>query len=240
MTSSKDSSSPNYPSVVCPSVDSFSQDSLATQTSAPVVAIVFDVGNVLIHWNPRRAYAPLFKDREAELDYFLKEVCTLEWHTEHDRGISFYDNARALQQKFPDYAPMIARYEREWDNMFGGIIEGIVPLIRDLHDLSYPLFALTNFAADKFADFKRQNDFMALFQDIIVSGEEKIAKPDPRLYHILLKRAKIPANQMLFIDDRQENLDVAQGLGLQTHLFKDSATLRADLIAREILPEEYS
>lgn len=233
MTHSKNPHSANSSSLDYPSPDSLIAPALAS-----ITAIVFDVGNVLVHWNPRRAYAPLFKGRERELDYFLNEICTLEWHTEHDRGISFCDNARALQQKFPDHAPMIARYEREWDNMFGGIIEGIVPLIHALHDLNYPLFALTNFAADKFADFKQQNDFMTLFQDLIVSGEEKIAKPDPRLYHILLKRAKLPANQMLFIDDRQENLDVAQSLGLQTHLFKDSAALRADLIARKILLEK--
>ncbi len=202
-----------------------------------IKAITFDIGNVLVQWDPRLAYGPLFSGRNEELDYFLNEVCTLEWHTRHDKGVPFPENIRFLQEQFPDHAEMIGIYENEWENMFGYIIQGCVALLYQLNELNYPLFALTNFAADKFADFRQKHDFMALFQDVIVSGEEKITKPDSRIYKILLERTGIAAKQTLFIDDRMENLIAAQELGLQTHLFTNADNLKSYLIDQRILPE---
>jgi len=202
-----------------------------------VKAFAFDVGNVLVQWNPRLAYAPLFQGRHEDLDFFLNEVCTLTWHTRHDQGISFPENMRLLQKQFPEHSSMIGLYEREWDNMFGEIMDTTVDLLYRLRAQKYPLFALTNFPADKFSDFRRKHDFMGLFQDIIVSGEEKITKPDPRIYQILLDRTGFPAEQTLFIDDRMENLTAAQAFGLQTHLFTDADNLKSDLLNRGILPD---
>ncbi len=203
--------------------------------SPEIKAIIFDVGNVLVHWDPRLAYAPLFKDRNEELDYFLSEICNLEWHTQHDLGIPFPDNIRLLQKQHPHYAEMIGVYESEWDNMFGDIIQGSVELLHQLGAMKYPLFALTNFAADRFADFRDSHEFMALFQDVIISGTEKITKPDPRIYQILLDRVDIPAQHMFFIDDRMENLIAAQKFGIHTHLFTDAENLKSDMIDRGIL-----
>lgn len=202
---------------------------------AQIKAITFDIGNVLVHWDPRLAYAPLFDGRNEELDYFLNEVCSLEWHTQHDLGVPFPENIHLLQKRFPDHAPMIGIYEREWDNMFGDIIQGTVDLLYALRDLNYPLFALTNFSADKFSDFRQKHEFMTLFQTIVVSGEEKIIKPDARIYQILLDRVGIAAEQILFIDDRRENLVTAQEIGLQTHLFTDADNLKSYLTDRGIL-----
>ncbi len=203
--------------------------------SPPIKAIAFDVGNVIVPWDPRRAYAPLFHDRPDELDHFLNNICTLEWHTRHDRGVPFADNIHDLQQQYPAYAEMIAAFETEWDNMFGEIIEGTVALLRRLHSRGYPLYALTNFAADKFARFREQHDFMSLFRDAIVSGAEKVTKPDPKIYQILLKRTGLPAENILFIDDRQENLDAAERLGLRTILFRDADQLASELSRRGII-----
>ena len=202
----------------------------------PVKAVTFDVGNVLVHWDPRLAYAPYFQGRAEELDYFLNEVCTLSWHSRHDQGIPFAENIRALQNQFPSHAAMIGLYETEWDNMFGGIIEGTVEILHQLQEQQYSLFALTNYAADKFSDFRKKHDFMALFDDIIISGVEKIIKPDPRIYQILLDRSDIAAEQILFIDDRKENLIAAQAFGIQTHLFTNAEALREDLRNRGMLP----
>lgn len=202
----------------------------------PVKALTFDVGNVLVHWDPRLAYAPYFQGRPEELDHFLNDVCTLAWHTKHDQGVPFAENIRALQNQFPDHAAMIGLYETEWDNMFGGIIEGTVDILYLLREQNYPLFALTNYAADKFSDFRKKHDFMALFDDIIISGVEKITKPDPRIYQILLNRIDIAPEQILFIDDRMENLTAAQAFGIQTHLFTNAGNLDADLRDRGILP----
>ncbi len=201
-----------------------------------IKAITFDIGNVLVHWDPRLAYAPLFKGRDKELDYFLNEVCSLKWHTRHDRGVPFAENIHLLQKQFPDHADMIGIYEDIWDDMFGGIIQGTVDLLYTLQGMNYPLFALTNFAADQFADFKASHEFMALFKDVIVSGEEKIVKPDPRIYHILLDRSGIAAEETLFIDDRMENLIAAQKIGFHTHLFTNAENLKSCLVDRGILP----
>ncbi|MCF6214579.1 MAG: HAD family phosphatase [Emcibacter sp.] len=201
----------------------------------PIKAIIFDIGNVLVRWGPRRAYVPLFKDRPQELDFFLSTVCTLEWHTRHDQGVPFSENIRFLQKQYPEYAPMIAAYDSQWDNMFGGIIEGTIQILHQLHDLNYTLFGLTNFPAEKFPAFKQNHDFMDLFLDIIVSGEEKITKPDPRIYQILLNRTGIPATHSLFIDDRLENIIAARKMGLQTHQFTSPENLRTYLIRRQII-----
>jgi len=207
------------------------------KTPSPQInAVIFDIGNVLVRWDPRLAYAPLFQGREEDLDYFLNEVCSLDWHTRHDQGMSFRDNIRNRQQEFPEYADMIARFETEWDNMFDGVIEGTVDLLYQLRDRHYPLFGLTNFAAGKYTDFCRKYSFMSLFEDVIVSGVEKVTKPDPRIYRILLDRTAIAAERTLFIDDRQENLRAAEKFGLQTHLFIDAETLAQDMADRGILP----
>jgi len=204
--------------------------------SLHIKAITFDVGNVLVRWDPRLAYEPLFKGREDDLHYFLNEICTLDWHTKHDQGVSFAENSRLLQKQFPEYAALISQYDSLWDNMFGGVIEGSIALLYQLHDLNYALFALTNFAADKFSDFKQAHGFMDLFQDIIVSGEEKITKPDPRIYQILLERTALPAAQTLFIDDRMENIIAAQKCGLQTLVFTNAEQLKTDLKDRGLIP----
>ncbi|VAX03601.1 HAD superfamily hydrolase [hydrothermal vent metagenome] len=201
----------------------------------PIKAIIFDVGNVLVRWDPRLAFEALFKSNPQELDYFLSKVCTLEWHNRHDQGVPFAENISLLQKKFPEYVHMIAAYNSQWDNMFGGIIEGSVQILHQLHNQKYPLFGLTNFPAEKFLTFKQAHDFMDLFLDIIVSGEEKITKPDPRIYQILLKRTGIPAAHSLFIDDRQENIIAAQKMGFQTHQFTSPENLRTYLTSHQII-----
>ncbi|VAV88155.1 hypothetical protein MNBD_ALPHA02-1676 [hydrothermal vent metagenome] len=200
-----------------------------------IKAITFDVGNVLVRWDPRNAYAPLFQNK-SDLDHFLNNVCSLDWHTNHDRGMSFEDNIRARQKEFPEHAPMIGLYETIWDDMFSGIIEETVDLLHQLHAQNIPLFALTNFPAGKYVDFQEKYDFTALFQDAIVSGVEKITKPDPRLYQILLDRTGIPPEHILFIDDRLENLKTAQDLGFQTHHFVGADNLKEFLQTNNILP----
>ncbi len=202
---------------------------------SPIKAITFDIGNVIVRWDPRFAYEPLFKGRKEELDYFLNNVCNLDWHTKHDQGLAFQDNIQDLQNKFPHYATMIGLYEDEWDNMFGGIIKETVDILYQLHALNYTLFALTNFPVCKFNDFCQKNSFMTLFKDRIVSGEEKVTKPDPRIYEILLSRTDSPAAQILFIDDRSENLIAAQECGMKTLHFTNPAQLKSDLLDMKIL-----
>lgn len=203
----------------------------------PVKAIIFDIGNVLVRWNPHNAFAPLFKNRAGELDYFLNEICSPAWHDRHDQGITFAENITALQKKFPEHHDMIAAYDTLWDDMFDGVIKGSVEILRQLHALSYPLCALSNFPAEKYPAFRQKHDFMALFQDVVISGEEKVTKPDLRIYQILLDRCPARPQHCLFIDDRMENITAARNVGLQTHLFTGADNLTLYLLDREILTE---
>lgn len=206
------------------------------QSTIAIKAITFDLGNVLIPWDIRRAYTPLFRDRDdLNLDFFLNNVCTLKWHTLHDQGMAFAENIKRRQQLYPEYSNMIAIFEDQWDNMFGDVNKDIIALLHHLHAEDYPLYVLSNIATDKFIRFEKKHSFMALFQDAIVSGEEKITKPDPRLYHILLQRTGVAAENMLFIDDRDENLIPAQDMGIQCRLFTTAEQLRSDLTDLGIL-----
>ncbi|PHZ86187.1 HAD family hydrolase [Paremcibacter congregatus] len=210
---------------------------MSTSPHIPITALVFDIGNVVVKWDPRFAYKPLFDGREEELDYFLTHVCTLAWHTRHDQGVPFNDNITRLQQQFPDHHEMIGLFETLWDQMFDGLIEETIALLYQLDAQQHPLYALTNFPAEKFTRFQQKHAFTALFKDSIVSGTEKITKPDPRLYEILLKRVGVAAQNILFIDDRMENLQAAEIFGIQTHLFTTPARLEEDLISRDLLPD---
>jgi len=202
----------------------------------PITAIVFDLGNVLVDWHPRHAYAPLFQDRPEELEYFLSHVCTLEWHSRHDAGISFARNIRERQQQFPQYKAEIAAYDSLWDQMFAGEIEESVQILQQLKQADYPLYALSNFPAEKFAAFRKEYSFMEVFEDCIISGQEEVIKPDPRIYEILLKRSGKKPHEMLFIDDRLENVEAAVAMGLHGLHFTDATQLARDLKIFNLLP----
>lgn len=179
-------------------------------------------------------YRRLFTDEEA-MEAFLATVCTPAWHAEADRGRPMREGVRLLTDAHPGQAEKIAAYRDRWDEMFNGPIDGTVAILRDLKAAGWPLYALTNFPADKFDDFEKAFDFLEEFDGIVVSGREGLIKPDPLIFDLTLKRFGLKAQETMFIDDTAVNVDAADRLGFDAVHFTSPQTLRGALKARGIL-----
>jgi 2-haloacid dehalogenase len=185
----------------------------------PPQAIIFDLGGVLLDWNPRHLFKKMFTDNQAELDYFLECVCPPEWNTALDAGYSF---KRAIEEKtiqFPEYQPYIHAYWTRWEEMIKGQFDQTVDILSQLKTQGYPLFVLSNWSAETYPLVSQRFEFLNWFDQIILSGEEKLVKPDPAFYQLLLRRINYQADQCLFIDDSKPNIEAANLLGFHTILF---------------------
>jgi 2-haloacid dehalogenase len=192
-------------------------------------AVVFDVGNVLYGWDPESFLARQLPEDEARLR-FIEDVGLWEWHDTLDGGRPFREAADELSGKFPEYAHLISA----WGDRFGETISDPVPgvhaIVEELDARAVPLFAITNFSADFWPPFfAKELAFFSRFRDILVSGEEKLLKPDPEIYYRALHRFGLKPNEALFIDDRQINVDGAEAVGMHAHLFTGAEDLRARL-----------
>jgi 2-haloacid dehalogenase/putative hydrolase of the HAD superfamily len=197
-------------------------------------AVLFDVGNVLVRWDPRTLYSKIFPD-PSQRDWFLAHVCTMAWHSEHDRGRSMADNAAALIARFPQYAEAIRAWDERWDEMFSGPIPETVEAIEALHARGVPLYALTNMPAEKADACFAMSPAFARFRDIVVSGREGVIKPDPAIFAIACARAGLAPPELLFVDDSPVNIEAAHRLGFDVHAFDDPAALRPALESRGLL-----
>lgn len=198
-------------------------------------AVVFDVGRVLFHWQLRALFAKLIDD-PAELDWFLAHVVTEEWHFEHDRGRALADMVPERIARFPQYEAHIRAYATRFNETVPGPIEGTHALVERLAANCVPLFCLTNFGDEFWQMFRPTQPIFDHFADIIVSGVEKIAKPDPRIYAIVEARSGYAGPQLLFADDNPANVAAAAARGWHAHLFTDPAGLEAELHAHGLLP----
>jgi 2-haloacid dehalogenase len=204
--------------------------------TVPVSAVVFDLGAVLIDWNPRHLYRRLFDGDEAAMERFLAEVCTPDWNAGLDAGGSWHDAVHALAEAHPDQRDLILAYDEQWPEMLGGPIEGTVAILDELRSTGLRLAVLSNWSAAKFPVARERYDFLGWFETLVISGEVGFSKPDPRIYRHLLERTGFDPAASLFVDDQPANIAVAETHGLQTHRFRDPATLRVDLEARGLLP----
>jgi 2-haloacid dehalogenase len=196
--------------------------------------IVFDLGGVLIDWNPRHLYRKLFDD-DAAMERFLEEVCHGAWNLEQDRGRSFADAIEEAALRHPDQRTMIEAYHTRWDEMLAGEIEGSVAILEELAAAGYELHALTNWSAETFPIARPRFAFLDRFQTILVSGHERLVKPDARIFQLLLERIAHPAQRCIYIDDSQPNVAAAVALGFDTIHFTAPPELRAALAARGLL-----
>ena len=195
--------------------------------------IIFDFGGVLVDWNPRYMYRKQF-DTEEEMEFFLKNICNDEWNAEQDRGRPFAEAIALLQKQYPSYADKIALYWDKWEEMLKDEIHGTVQILHELK-AHYTLYGLTNWSAETI-DFAFQRfDFFKEFRGILVSGREKLIKPDPKIFQLLFQRFNISPSESLFIDDNEANIKTAKSLGLQGILFKTPTQLRQDLEAMKLL-----
>lgn len=189
--------------------------------------IIFDFGGVLIDWNPRYLYRNVFQN-EVEMDFLLEKICSPEWNLKQDAGRSFNEATNELANRFPKYEKEIKDYFLNWTKMIGGPIEENVALIEDLKD-KYLLFGLTNWSAETFPIVFNQYPFFKEFEGIVVSGTEKIVKPDAQIFQLLLTRYGLQADESLFIDDNLENINTANKLGFKTIHLEKNVNLKSDL-----------
>lgn len=205
-----------------------------SEVRSPISAVVFDVGRVLFHWDLRHLYAKLIED-ESELDRFLAEVVTLEWHFQHDEGRPAAEMIAERSALFPHYTAHIRAWIERFNDTIPGPVDGSLELVEALHARGVPLFAITNFGADAWAGFKPTAPVFELFDDIVVSGDEKLAKPDRAIFALAERRFGYPAAEMLFIDDNADNVAAAAEAGWQVHHFTNAEGLAADLRARGLI-----
>jgi len=199
-----------------------------------ISAVIFDVGNVLVHWDPRNLYRQHFDDND-ELEYFLSEVATPAWNLEQDRGRRFVDAVAELTIEHPHYASLIELYDSRWPETLGGAINGSVQILEALVEAGVPLFAITNFSAEKWPVFEEKYPFTEHFQEVVISGREKLLKPDPRIYQVALERFGLGADEAFFTDDSLANVEGARALGIRSHHFRAAAPLAAELQALGLL-----
>lgn len=191
-------------------------------------AAVFDVGRVLFQWQLRALFEKLISD-PAELDWFLTHVVTEEWHFEHDRGRALADMVPERIALFPDYEAHIHAYAARFNETVPGPVEGTHDLVERLHDAEVPLYCLTNFGHEFWQVFRPTHPIFDRFVDIIVSGTEQVAKPDPRIYEIVEQRSGRTGGELFFTDDNPANIEAARARGWDAHLFTDAKTLEAQL-----------
>jgi 2-haloacid dehalogenase len=190
-------------------------------------AVVWDVGRVLYRWNIRHLYEKLIADPDR-LDWFLAHVVTEEWHGQHDAGRPLARMIAERCAEFPAEAELIRLYQSRWLETVPGPVEGSHEIVRALAAGGTPLFAITNFGVDTWAMFRPGEALFDLFSDIVVSGVEKLAKPDPRIFDLAASRFGHDPGEMLFIDDNLANIESARALGWKVHHFTDAGTLARD------------
>jgi 2-haloacid dehalogenase len=204
------------------------------QRDKPELAIVFDFGGVLVDWNLYYLYRKLFPDDES-IEQFLQEVHFRDYNYEKDKGRPYADICNELCQKFPHYEAPLRAYETRWMETIGGSIEPVVEILKTLKESGKTLCGLSNWDADAFVSVRQRYEFFDWFDTIIISGEEGTAKPDERIYQILLERTGRKPGDCLFIDDTRVNIEAAQKLGFQTIWYRDPEQLRRELSERGLL-----
>lgn len=199
--------------------------------------LIFDVGQVLYRWDLRFLFAKLIDDPD-ELEWFVTTVVTPEWHFQHDEGRALDAMLPELIARFPEQAERIEAYRHRFNETIPGPMPGMAELMEDIRATGLPLFAITNFGDEFWQRFHPTARLLDGFADIIVSGTEKLAKPDPSIFHLARERFGIDPATALFIDDRADNVAAAQSVGFAGHHFSHADNLRADLVARGILTGE--
>ena len=199
-----------------------------------IEAVVFDVGRVIVQWDLRCLFAKLIDDPQ-ELDWFLANVVTEEWHFQHDAGRPLAEMVPERITRFPDYAPHIEAYATRFNESVPGPVPGTIELVEALHCAGVPLYAITNFGAEFWEQFRTAWPVFDCFGDIVVSGVEKITKPDPAIYALAARRFGHAPGEMLFIDDNLANVASARACGWQAHHFRDAGCLAEELRGRGLI-----
>jgi len=198
---------------------------------------VFDLGGVLVDWNPRYLYRKLFDGYTAAMEEFLATVCTQAWNEQQDAGRPFADACSSLKVVHPQTAALIDAWVRRYDEMLAGPISGSVEILTTLNSRGVPLYALSNWSVETFPAAVKRFEFLKWFRGIMLSGEVKLLKPDPRIFKLFLETFAIDPALAVYIDDRAPNVEAAMAFGMRGILFTDAAALRIELIGLGMLQE---
>ncbi len=196
-----------------------------------VEAVVFDIGKVLVEWDLRLIYRDLIPD-PAERDWFVQNVVTPEWHFQHDAGRPLAEIVPERIALFPQHEGLIRRYASHFGESVPGPVPGTAELVEALSARGVPLFAITNFGAEFWPDFAPRFPVLEHFRDIVISGVEQLAKPDPAIYALAEARFGLPGSAMLFVDDNAHNVAAARDCGWHAHHFHNAAGLETELVRR--------
>ena len=196
---------------------------------------IFDLGGVLIDWNPRHLYRKLFNGNEAAMEHFLATVCTTQWNQRQDAGRTFAEGTRELMPLHADRLELIEAFGKRFAEMIPGAIEGSVEVLSELKQRGVPIYAITNWSAETFPPQRERFHFLSWFRGIVVSGFEGVIKPDPRIFRILCERYAIAPEAGIFIDDVAENAAAAAVLGIHGIHFRSPEQLRGELVGLGLL-----
>ena len=198
-------------------------------------AIIFDLGGVLIDWNPSYVFYKMFEDEEQK-KHFFENICTSDWNEKQDAGRSLKEATEELVAKHPEWKEYIEAYYGRWEEMLGGPIHGTVEIFKQIKESGeYKLYALTNWSAELFPIALERYEFLHWFDGRVVSGEEKMRKPFPEFYQLILDRFRLNVEETLFIDDNTRNAKAAEEMGLKTIIFKSPSQLKEELVKLGIL-----
>jgi 2-haloacid dehalogenase len=198
-------------------------------------AVIFDLGGVLIDWNPSYVFDKMFEDEEQK-KHFFENICTSDWNEKQDAGRSLKEATEELVAKHPEWKKYIEAYYGRWEEMLGGPIDGTVEILRQLKQTgNYKLYSLTNWSAELFPIALERYDFLHWFDGRVVSGEEKMRNPFPEFYQLILERFLLNIEETLFIDDNVRNAKAAEAMGLKTIIFESPTQLKEELINLGIL-----
>jgi HAD superfamily hydrolase (TIGR01509 family) len=193
--------------------------------------VVFDLGGVLIDWNPRYLYRKLFHGDQPAMEHFLTAICSPAWNREQDAGRSFAEGCASLKAIYPEAALHIDAWFERYDEMLAGPIQGSVDILRELRSRAVPVYALSNWSAETFPFAERRFEFLKCFNGIMLSGEVRLVKPDPQFFHFFIKTFGIDPASAVFIDDLKHNVEAATAVGMHGIVFTDAAALRKELEA---------
>jgi len=204
-------------------------------TEKKIETVVFDLGGVLIDWNPEYLFRKIFED-EAEMRHFLEKIATPDWNEQQDAGRPLAEATEWLVERHPEHEVAIRAYYGRWEEMLGGAIRETVAILEEIHTRDeHRLYALTNWSAETFPIARERYAFLQRFEGILVSGEEKLKKPDTRIYRLLFERYGFEPERALFIDDSLRNVEGAREVGFNAIHFSSPEALKVELREREIL-----
>lgn len=195
---------------------------------AKMPTVVFDVGNVLIRWDPVHVYRAMIPD-DGQRAWFMQNVCTAAWNLEQDRGRSWEEGVALLVAAHPEWESQIRAYDERWHEAVPGIIEDSVAVLAELQERGEKVYGITNFSREKWAECLIRFPFLQSFDGVVVSAHEGVIKPDPEIYRILLQRYGLVAADCIFVDDSGRNIEAARSVGMKGLHFVEPIDLRAEL-----------